>query len=319
MIAPSATPIPSTPSQWRIVAKWIKIIVFGLLSMITYFWIFYYGFGPDFFWSSLLCVLLFFLSFHFFYLQIHKIPLLYLWGILLLLSVIERWSIWWSQYLLGISALVINTGIRMLAYYLQSETRDKIRFSSWAYFNVGWYIFTVFITVGYSLLLLWFYNRFPLSCQDLSNASDRVVHFFTAPITDGAKKIEVNTSTFWHTKIGDVAILGQDVSLQTNAPKNNSFVGTINIRKKNLIDQALSNNSTVSMGICDYVLTELNKIYANPTFLTSVILLLFILLYSFVRIVFWVMTGLAFIIFKILLRLQLYRIKKTWAEVESIE
>jgi hypothetical protein len=81
----------------------------------------------------------------------------------------------------------------MLAYYLQGETRDKIRFSSWAYFNVGGYIFTVFVTIGYSLLLLGFYDKFPLSCQDLSNASDSVVNFFMRPVTDGAKKITAST------------------------------------------------------------------------------------------------------------------------------
>ncbi len=73
------------------------------------------------------------------------------------------------------------------------------------------------------------------------------------------------------------------------------------------------------MGICDYVLNQVNKIYNNPAFLTSVIFLLFILLYSFVRIVFWVMAGLAFLIFKMLLWLKLYRIEKVMEEVERIE
>ncbi|MEI8090868.1 MAG: hypothetical protein WCG98_01015 [bacterium] len=73
------------------------------------------------------------------------------------------------------------------------------------------------------------------------------------------------------------------------------------------------------MGICDYVLNQVNKIYNNPAFLTSVILLLFILLYSFVRIVFWVMAGLAFMIFKIFLWFRLYRVTKVMEEVERME
>lgn len=307
-----------TNSTWTTVKR-IKTILFGVASGFAYFWIFYYGFGVGILRTSLLFVLLFFVCFHFFYIQISKIPLRYLVFLLIFLSIVTRLAIWWMHYILGIAVIVINAWIWMLAYYLQSETRDKIRFSSWAYFNVGGYIFTVFVTIWYSLILLGFYDKFPLSCQDLSNASDRVVNFFTRPVTDGAKKITASTTSFWNTKVGDIVKEGKTVSLQTNDKSNTSFIQKINTWKKNLIDQALSDNNTVSMWICDYVLSQVNKIYNNPAFLTSVVFLLFILLYSFVRIVFWVMSWLAFILFKILFRLKLYRVEKVMEEVERIE
>lgn len=305
-------------SAWTTV-KWIKTIFFGLASGLLYFGIFYYGFGVGVLRTSLLFVLLFFVVFHLFYIQISKVSLRYLAGALFFLSVIEWLALGRSNYLLGASVLVINAWIWMLAWFLQGETRDKIRFSSWAYFNVGGYIFTVFVTIWYSLLLLGFYDKFPLTCQDLSNASDNVVNFFTRPVTDGAKKITASTESFWHTKLGDIVKEGKTVSLQTNSKNNSSLVQKINTWKKNLIDQALSDNNTVSMGICDYVLTQVNKIYNNPAFLTSVVFLLFILLYSFVRIVFWVMAWLAFVIFKILFLLRIYRVTTQMEEVEKIE
>lgn len=307
------------PSHARTTIKRIKTIVFGLASGLLYFWIFYYGFGIGALWTSLLFVLLFFVAFHLFYIQISKVSLRYLAGALFFLSIVEWLALWRSNYLLGASVLVINAWIWMLAYYLQGETREKIRFSSWAYFNVGGYIFTVFVTIWYSLLLLGFYDKFPLTCQDLSNASDSVVNFFTRPVTDGAKKITASTTSFWNTKVSDVFNIGNTVSLSTNTATNKSLIQQINTWKKNLIDQALADNSTVSMGICDYVLTQVNKIYNNPAFLTSVVFLLFILLYSFVRIVFWVMTWLAFVIFKVLWRCGLYRVTKVIEEVERIE
>ena len=158
-----------------------------------------------------------------------------------------------------------------------------------------------------------------MSCQDLSNASNNVVDFFTRPVTNGAKKITADTKNFWNTKVGDVVTIGKDVSLQTNKVADTSTIQKINIWKKNLVDQALSDNKLVSMGICEYVLIQVNKIYNNTAFLSSVILLLFILLYSFVRIVFWVMTGVTFILFKILYRSKVYRITKVMKEVDEIE
>jgi hypothetical protein len=94
---------------------------------------------------------------------------------------------------------------------------------------------------------LGFYDKFPLSCQDLSNASDRVVNFFTRPVTDGAKKITADTANFRSTKVGDIVKEGKSVSLQTNDKSNFSFIQKINTWKKNLIDQALADNNTVSM------------------------------------------------------------------------
>jgi hypothetical protein len=177
----------------------------------------------------------------------------------------------------------------------------------------------VFVTIWYSLLLLGFYDKFPLTCQDLSNASDSVVNFFTRPVTDGAKKISASTQWFRNTKVSDVAKISNTVSLSTNTSSSKSLIQQINSWKKTLIDQALADNSTVSMGICDYVLTQVNKIYNNPAFLTSVVFLLFILLYSFVRIVFWVMAWLAFIIFKLFFLCGLYTTRKEFVEVERIE
>ncbi len=310
---------PQTTSTTFATVKLVKTIFFGLASAATYFWIFYFAFGIGTLRTSMLFVLLFFVCFHLFYIQISKISLRYLAGALLLLSIVQRLSVGWAQYLLGIAAVVINAWIWMLAYYLQSETRDKIKFSSWAYFNVWWYIFTVFITVWYSLLLLGLYDKFPLTCEGLSNASDSVVNFFTRPVTEGAKKITASTQWFRNTKVSDVAKIGSTVSLSTSTSTNKSLIQQINSWKKNLIDQALADNTSVSMGICDYVLNQVNKIYNNPAFLTSVILLLFILLYSFVRIVFWVMAGLAFMIFKIFLWFRLYRVTKVMEEVERME
>lgn len=133
------------------------------------------------------------------------------------------------------------------------------------------------------------------------------------------EKIKTDTSGFFNTKVKDIAVIGQDISLQTQQSNYSLLVQKFNLFKKNLIDQTLKDNTMVNMGICDYLLGQMNQIYENPAFKTSVILLMFLLLYGFIRIVFWVMTGIAFVVFKILFGLKVYHVHTVIKEVEDLE
>ena len=180
-------------------------------------------------------------------------------------------------------------------------------------------MFTVFITLGYSFFVLGYYSKFPFTCQDLSDASSRVIHVFTNPVTKGMEKIKTDTNALFNTKVQDIANIGQNISLQTQQSHYSTIIQKINIFKKNLIDQTIKDNTTVNMGICDYLLGQVNTIYENPAFKASVILLMFLIFYGFIRIVFWVMTGIAFVIFKILFACKVYHIKIVLKEVEDLE
>lgn len=207
----------------------------------------------------------------------------------------------------------------MLAYNLQGESDGKISFNSLGYFNVGGYIFTVFITLGYSLFVLGYYAKFPFTCQNLSDASSRVINLFTNPLTSSIEVVKSNTTALFNTKVKDIAAIGQNISLQTKQSSYSMIIQAFNTYKKNLIDQTLKDNTSVNMGICDYLLGEMNKIYNNPTFQASVILLMFLIFYGFVRIVFWVMTGIAFVIFEVLFGMKAYHVKTVMKEVDDLE
>jgi hypothetical protein len=87
-----------------------------------------------------------------------------------------------------------------------------------------------------------------LSCQQLSDASSRVINFFTNPVEAGAQKIKQETSALFATKIQDVASIGKNISLQATKQSGlATVVQNINAYKKNLIDQVLSDSSTVNM------------------------------------------------------------------------
>jgi len=147
-----------------------------------------------------------------------------------------------------------------------------------------------------------------------------VINVFTTPVTAGVEKIKIDTQSFFTTtKVKDIATIGQNISLEANQSTTSLLVQKFNIFKKNLIDQTLKDSNTVNLGICDYILGEMNKIYDKPAFKASVILLMFLIFYGFIRIVFWVMTGIALFMFKILFMLKAYRITTVLKEVEDLE
>lgn len=132
-------------------------------------------------------------------------------------------------------------------------------------------------------------------------------------------KIKADTDALFNTKVEDIASIGQDISLETKQSGYSVLIQKFNTYKENFIDQTLKDNTTINMGICDYLLKQVNAIYENPTFKASVILFMFLIFYGFIRILFWLMTGVSFIIFKILFAFKVYRIKIVLKEVEDIE
>jgi hypothetical protein len=194
---------------------------------------------------------------------------------------------------------------------------------------VGGYIFTVYMTIGYSLVLLSFYNQFPFSCEDLSRVSNQGIDIFAGPLKLGiqqASALKKDSEKLFTSKIKDVIDIKSLVSspsvLSGDTSGNiieNPIIATLNTYKKNLIDQAIADNHTVNMGICDYVLKAINEKYQDPRFLTSVVVLLFLLLYGFIRIVFYVISFIGLILFKLSFLFGIFHTEKKMEEIEVVE
>jgi hypothetical protein len=76
---------------------------------------------------------------------------------------------------------------------------------------------------------------------------------------DEAKTMKSNTQLFFSSKVTDL----NAINIQ-NVTKDYTLMSRFNEYKKNLIDQAITDNTKVNMGICDYVLGEMNTIYNTP-------------------------------------------------------
>jgi len=293
----------------------IRFVLFTAIASFFYIMLIYSLFFMRDIFQSLLFVFLFFISFHFFYLEIKKYNLRYFFIAALILSIIESIFIWFNirQYI--VSLLAFNIGIFAFITNIEVVIKRKIRFNSLSYFTIWWYIFTAFTAITYSFAFLWMYSQFPFKCQDLSTASSNVIDFFTNPLKiwlEKADQIKDDTQSFFN------ASLWNTLWKKDSLPPQTKLWILINDYRERMINQVVKDNKSVNMGICDYVLWEINSRYNKPVFQFSLILLMYLLFYPFLRIIFRIMSILWILIFKILFRAKVYNIKKVLKEVEEI-
>lgn len=323
---PTAAPVLNQPSEAMPAARrahhLVRKIVRWLISAGIYFWTIYSLLVHNNILQSILFALIFFIVFHFTYLELYQTKRRYvLWG-LLLLSAIEFLIFSQATLLMRWAILGINAAIYMLAKALQGESHDKISFDGRGYFTVGGYMFTVFITIAYSLVVMGMYDVFPFSCTDLSRMSQQVIDVATKPLelwVNEVSNMKASTDKFFSSKVKDVVDIGKMIDIAPSKPGNNSMLASLDAYKKTLIDQAIANNKEINTGICDYLITYIQKIYNNPAFVTSVVVSLFLLLYGFIRVVVWVMSGIGYLLFQLMYLVGVYHTKKVMEEVERLE
>ena len=171
------------------------------------------------------------------------------------------------------------------------------------------------------MAFVWMFQSFPFTCQWLNDASGKLFEFVEKPFVmiknrntekmKNSNKLEENVSNLIN-NINEVDLSAQEWD------SGNAIIKKINTFKANTIDQIISDKSEYSEWVCDLLLNEINTILANDWVKWSVILLSYLLLYWFIRIAIFVMSWIAFVIFKILYWSKVYKISETTKKVYEI-
>ena len=82
--------------------------------------------------------------------------------------------------------------------------------------------------------------------------------------------------------------------------------------------QLVDDNTQVNRGLCEVMIDEITKRYNDPIFQFSLVLLLFLLFYPFVRIIVYLLEGISWIILKLLLVTGVYTVVHGYEEVEDV-
>lgn len=292
------------------------ILTFGsyVLSIIYLFWL------HDILWS-ITFIFLTFIFFHFLFIDLKNMNIRHFILILACLCAIEIPLFFILKREINariiLSLLMLNWAIWALFYSI-----EMINFNSIGYFTRWGYIFTLCISIMYSIAFVGMFQSFPFTCQWLDDASSKLFEFVEKPFvmiknrksekTDNPNSFEKNVSNLI-SNINDVDISSSEWSSE------NPIINKINEFKAGTIDQILADKSEYSEWVCDLLLDEINSILANDWVKWSVILLSYFLLYWFIRIAVFVMSWVAFIIFKILYRCKAYKLVKKTKIVNELD
>ncbi len=305
----------------------IRSYVFFLLVCISYFFSIFYLFWTHDILASIVCVFFLYVLFHFLSLDYRNFKKIYAFLVILILIIFNLFLFfilsWDINIWLIVSVFMFNFSLFALFHSL-----DTIEFSSISYFLKWWYIFTLFITITYSIALIWMFRQFPFTCEWLRDASNKLVEFVEKPFVMPAKKIQDTVS--WKKQKYQTEIVDEKVEnivmwfkwVQLFADSGSVFypiVWKINVWKENTIDQIVSDQESYSQGMCNMLLAEINEKYRLKEFWFSAVVLTYLLLFGFVRLSFFIMSFIWFLVFKLLYLVWLYKIKKVKKEVNEIK
>lgn len=317
----------------RIIKNKVKVrtLIFVFLTFLAYGFTIFYLFGLHDIFASIVCVFFLFVFFHFMSLDIKKIKTKYIILILLSLTILDvtvlLLSNWEINIWLILSIITLNWSLFALFTSLK-----VVQFSSISYFLRWWYIFTLLITATYSIALVWMFQRFPLTCDWLQEASNKLIDFVEKPFVVSVEKIDDWTNLEEWTvfdldkKLDDDMVENalnkfKNTEIKIDNSENNfsKIVYQFNEWKNNSVEQIMSQQENYNISMCDMLLEEINAKYNLKEFSLSVIILIYLLLFGFVRVAIFVMSFIWFLVFKILYWSHLYKIKKVKKEVDEIK
>ncbi len=316
--------------------SWIKkmrIIVMYLITILAYGVTIYLLFFQEEIIPSMVPLFVFFVFYHFAYLEIKHRQIWKIWVLFIIISLVEMLLLWFHTWQVPTSIIIFNTAIVILASSLKWASSGKRKFSAWWYFAVGGYIFTIFMTVAYSLFLIGWKWNFDLSCSNIEDTSNNFISTILTPFQIGKRQVQLIGDNAWEVKtriqtnlkdifttnVGDILWFSKRIEIATTPEPSFGEKISLSIQKlKSNINSAVEEKLKLSMSVCDLVLKKIEQAYEHPAFQFTIVLLMFVLLFPFVRIAFWIISVVALLIFELLYLLWVYKKQKILEEVEEI-
>lgn len=307
----------------RKIKVWLRAVIFLAITFFAYIMSVYYIFSQHNILTFILFVLILFLFWHFAYLHFLWTKPRYIAYLMLFLIWINILVFWYQSIFMVLCNVSLHVAIFMFIWYIDWSSNNVVVFDSWSYFTSWGYMFTVFVTISWSFALLWLYQKFPFTCQQLSDISNNVIDYASSPLRlsiNKADEIKDKTTKFFSMKMWDLFLNSDilDETISVDKKYKDSLINKALVYKQKYFDKAMKENDDVNMWMCDYLLDRVESVYQNRTLQISIVILLFLLLYWFIRVTFWVMTIIGFLLFRLLCVFRVYGFEKVSVEVDKI-
>lgn len=267
-------------------------------------------------------VMLFFFT-HLFYIEFKKYGLKYFLSILLIATFLLSLVLGRNNLFQQGALVLFHSILFYMCWIFDDQLHNRLELSSRQIFQSGTFIASLGGTLMMVLLFMHNHQKFDVTCNDVRTTSESVIDQFKKPFRlgyDQVQSLKNSVTSIASTKIHNVlgVQVGSKKTPEVSSTISGGILGRFEYVKSLIIDQVVKDNSFVNQGVCELIVKQIQDKYTNPVFQTSVILLLFLLISPFVRLLIFIVATLSFIVFKILNLLRIYRFKKVqklWEEL----
>jgi len=299
------------------------------LTVFSYIGFLYYFFVPTYWLMSSVFALIFFIFLHYFFIELKWYSVVYLIWIIVLSIILELFFIWFSNILKVLALVSFNLWLIFLILNLDDQVNNRKIISSWWIFTSWVSLFSLFLALSYSFMFLAKYNKFNLNCDILYKSVSNFVDSLSKPLKLSAEEVnnlKNKILSFKQTKVRDIILWSGEINLPVkllswNAGKiqESWILWKLEKLKYRILDTTLKDKRSVDQWVCNFLIKQIKERYNKPSFKFSVIILITLLLWPFLRFVLFIVGVINFIFFKILNLVGIYKFVKRVEEVEEIE
>lgn len=282
--------------------QWITyVLTVGLYGMSLYF--LFYKVDLLYWWISVFIML--FVA-HFAAISAKKYRLVIrkggwiLW--LFLSSIVLFFTTIYSPVLIIISYICFHIGLYFFVLAKYAILNNNISPNPWVFSNVGMYLFTVFFTISYSILMVGIVWRIPFDCDSIAAGYDTVGWLLTNPIEKSWDKIQYFID-----------------SNATNIAKDaNVSVGFLQeLSDLELRDSIMGEREKINMNVCQALFDSMKLQFQKPWFQAAILLPLFLIISPIIRILLYILSAITTLLIQIFIKTRIYRKRTVMKEVEE--
>jgi hypothetical protein len=165
------------------------------------------------------------------------------------------------------------------------------------------YVFTVFVTITYSILMVGILGRIPFDCDSIAGSYDTVWSTIIRP----REKTSESIQSRWDNNINKPSI--------TN---NNGISQRLQeLENLELRDNIMAQSEEINKNICLTVFENLQNQFQKPWFQAAILIPLFLILSPIVRIFFFIISGISLLLIQLFIKTGIYKKRKVMREVEE--
>lgn len=181
---------------------------------------------------------------------------------------------------------------------------SKVRKVNWiVYFTSSGYIFATITSILFWFAVLGMNSQFPFQCEQISWRSKKIIQKSTNPF-------ELNIFNTPENEAEAESLVDQE----TSSPIK-EMGGQI---KSVILEGLVKTQQSISFEICKATLGQLQRVYQKPIFQVGAVFAMYLLFYGVVRLVVWILTIIAYIVFLAIRLFGHYSIEKKLEEVEEV-